>query len=260
LQLSSINRRHIAELLTEIEGSSGPVQANRCRASLSAYFNWLARRGLVEANPVQHTEKRREASRDRVLSDHELKLIWQATDDVRPFSAIVRVLMLTGLRRDEVGGLRWDEVTEAGITIPATRTKNGRPHHLPFNGGPVRAIVERQPRRGDYVFGNGRPFASWSVNKKLLDQRLAESGAASAGWTLHDLRRTFTTRLADLGIPPHTLEALLNHVSGVRGGVHSIYNRSSYTAEKGRALAIWAAHVSALVEGREQNVLAFPAA
>ena len=105
----------------------------------------------------------------------------------------------------------------------------------------------RQPGR-ELVFGGGAgPFQGWSNAKVALDKRLQAAGMA-APWRLHDLRRTVATRMADLGVQPHVVEAVLNHASGHKAGVAGVYNRSSYAAEKSAALTLWAIHVAALAE------------
>jgi integrase len=104
------------------------------------------------------------------------------------------------------------------------------------------------------VFGYGDgPFSGWSKAKAALDERLA--GKLKSHWVAHDLRRTVATRMADLGVQPHVIEAALNHVSGHKAGVAGIYNRSLYSAEKAAALALWAEHVTAVVEDRNSNVV-----
>jgi integrase len=144
------------------------------------------------------------------------------------------------------------------IELPGSRTKNKRVHQIPMSEA-VSRILAAQPRiEGcDLVFGYGedRPFSGWTAAKAKLDARIAESaGRPLPHWTAHDLRRTAATRMADLGVQPHVIEAVLNHVSGHRNGVAGIYNRATYAAEKAQALVLWASHVAALVEGRTSNV------
>ncbi len=259
MSLAAITRRDIAGALSSVATTSGTVAANRLRASLGAFFQWCMREGLTGANPVIGTERRIERPRERVLSDSEIQALWAATDDGHRFSAVVRLLLLTGQRAGEIGGLMWTEIGEDRITLPAARTKNKRPHVVPITE-PVRAILDAQPRRGDHVFGRrDRAFVSWSVSKEALDTRMRESGARIEHWTLHDLRRCCATRMADLGVQPHVIETLLNHVGGHKRGVAGIYNRSTYEREKRLALDMWGAHIEALVEGREPTVVALRA-
>jgi integrase len=253
LQFARIDRRLIAEQLSLIENVNGKAAANRARTCLSAFFAWAMREGLADNNPVIGTGRREEASRSRVLANAELRIIWSALGDDE-FSAIVRLLTLTGQRREEIGSLCWSEVDlEAGvIRLPAERVKNKREHTVPLSA-PARTIVEAQPRRDgrDYVFGRGAGgFSGWSRCKARLDRRIAQMvGHPLPAWILHDLRRSVVTGMAELSVHPHVIEAVINHVSGSKAGVAGIYNRSSYAREKAAALALWGEHVTAVVEG-----------
>ena len=192
-----------------------------------------------------------------MLTDHELVAIWDALGTTN-YGDIVRLLALTGQRRDEIGGLRWSEVNldKAVISLPSERTKNGKPHDIPLSAAAL-DILKNRPRLAgrEYVFGaNG--FAGWSNCKRELDARIAGKNAIPA-WRLHDLRRTLSTRMHDeLGIAPHIVEAVLNHVSGHKGGVAGVYNRAAYAKEKAIALARWAEHLMAIVSGRGSNIVA----
>ena len=260
LPIIAVTRRTIAEQLAKIQEAIGAVTRNRVRSSLSAYFTWLAREGYVDANPVAFTNKAEETARDRVLSDEELRIIWQALADDQ-FGAIVKILMLTGMRRDEAGGLRWDEIspTLPFITLPPERTKNGREHLIPLSK-PVLEIVRALPRRTtddgtlwETVFGNtaGRGFQNYSRAKAELDARIVEAGHKLAHWTLHDFRRTLSTALHDrFGVLPHVVETLLGHAGGHKAGVAGRYNRANYFEERRRALERWGAHIMGVVTGK----------
>jgi integrase len=233
----AVGRRSIAELLERVAAASGPVAANRLRAALSALWTWGLRTGLIEAdsNPVSFTIKQVEKPRERTLSDEELKAIWKATDGGADYSRIVRLCLLTGCRREEIGGLRWDEVNDDQLRIGTERMKGGVAHELPL----LPAIAETLPvRRGaPCVFGRcGNGFAGWSKSKTALDAKLAKTGYSLKRWTLHDLRRTFSTRLHDAGIEPIVVEALLAHK---QQGVAAVYNRASFREAKRTALAQW---------------------
>jgi integrase len=199
---------------------------------------------------VGNTKKRKEVTRDRVLSRDELKAIWAACGDDSG-GKVVKLLILTGQRTKEIGKLSWTEVGADQIVLPESRTKNGRTHVIPLSE-PVKIILGNTPRGArDYLFGRRAGFSRWSKYKLDLDER---SGVK--GWTFHDLRRTTATGMADLGIQPHVIEAVLNHVSGHKAGVAGIYNRSSYDREKREALAMWAEYITALIDGRAPTVVA----
>jgi integrase len=257
-EIRNLERRHVAAELGRIAVSSGPYGANRSRAALSSLFTWAIGEGLADTNPVVGTNKATdEISRDRVLSQDELRLVWQCAGS-GDYGAIVRLLILTGQRREEVGGMLWSEIDlDAGLwSIGAARTKNALPHDVPLSS-PAISILHEISRRGDrdYVFGSSQgPFQGWSNAKAVLDGRMTAAGKVQP-WRLHDIRRTVATRLGDQGVWPHIVEAILNHISGHKAGVAGTYNRAIYAAEKRQALDLWAAHVLALVEGTEANVV-----
>ena len=268
LPIGSITRQTIAVRLRKI-AESAPVAADMARSSLSAFFSWAMREGLTDVNPAIGLNRFADArARDRVLSDDELADVWHVLGDGE-YGAVVRLIILTGLRREEIGGLGWSEVDAANavLRLPADRTKNGRPHDVHLSDMAL-AVIEARPRRleRDFVFGmtGQRGFNSWGIEKRLLDQRIAEARRsanvkAMAPWRLHDLRRTVATRLGDLGVQPHIVEACLNHQSGAKRGVAGVYNKSPYERETKTAMALWADHVRSIVEKTDHKVLKFPA-
>jgi integrase len=237
LTLAEVDRRSIAVLLGQVETASGPFARNRTRSNLSAFFAWAIQEGLTETNPVQGTGTAEEGpSRDRVLTTDELRALWLAVEP--PFADVVKLLLLTGTRREEIGGLRWAEVdlTHKLIVLPPARTKNSRGHSLPLSNQAA-AIITARPRQGDFVFG-AKGFQDWHRLKAKLDARLG-----IAPWRLHDLRRTAATYMGELGIQPHHIESVLNHYSGHRSGVAGVYQRAKYTDEMRVALQRWADHL-----------------
>jgi integrase len=253
--LDQITRKDVAGCLTRITTRNGSVTAGRARAVLAAFYAWAIGAGLAESSPVTGTNKPADSpARARVLSDNELGAIWRACRD-SGYGHIVKLLTLTGCRREEVGAMCWSELDLNGTwTIPGSRAKNHREHTLPLppTALAILAEIERVPGR-DHLFGGAvdRGFQRWSASKRELDKR-----AGVTGWTVHDVRRTVATRMADIGIQPHIVEQVLNHQSGHKRGPAGVYNRSAYTAEVKSALLRWSEHVAALVEGRESNVVA----
>jgi integrase len=236
--VDSITLRDIADVLNQIDKTSGAATANRVRTTLSSCFSWAMREGLAPSNPVAYTNKRQEGARERVLSEDEVRCIWNATSD-NAYGTIVRLLILTGQRRSEIGEMRWSEVAldRCSLNLSGERTKNKRSHVVPLAPTAL-ALLDRWPRSGEMVF----KFAAWGYSKALLDER---SGVR--GWVLHDIRRTVATGMADIGIQPHIIEAVLNHVSGHKGGIAGIYNRAQYASEKAQALARWDEHLRGVV-------------
>lgn len=253
----------VADRLKEIEDESGPVARNRARSTLSAMFAWAIGERFskhLRVNPVDGTIKADEGKpRDKVLTDAELVKIWKAAPD-NNYGRIVKLLMLTGQRRDEIGSLRWPEIKTADklIALPAERTKNSRPHDVPLSDLAMDVLATTHKIIGrDLVFGEGEGgYSGWSRSKNSID-----AVAKVKGWRLHDLRRTAATRMADLGVQPHIIEAALNHVSGHKAGVAGIYNRSTYAAEKRAALDLWANHLRVIIAKSEgANVIELPKA
>ena len=247
--LQTVDRQLVASLLLTLTDKRGPGASNRTRASLSSFFGWAGKEGLLDANPATFTHKAIEGgARKRVLSDDELKRIWNALED-DAYGAITRLLILTGARRDEIGALAWSEVDleAALIRLPGDRTKSRQEHLIPLSA-PARDILAAWPKSGDLVFSaTGAGFANWAKHKAKLDARIS---LPLAPWVLHDFRRSFSTSLHErFQVPPHVVEALLGHVSGHKSGVGGVYNRAAYLAERTRALQRWAAHISAVVSG-----------
>jgi integrase len=186
------------------------------------------------------------------LSDAEVKAFWQACATVgEPVAQCLKLLVLTGCRRAEIGNLRRSEINDKDgtITIPGSRTKNRKSFVLPLP--PLaRDILRSVKTDGDKVFTNGRGLA-WSRIKAQLDDTLK----FSTPWVLHDLRRTFSTGLNKIGIEPHVVEACLNHQSGHKAGVAGVYNQYAYLPEKTAALDRWSVHIGGLIEGRTAKVV-----
>jgi integrase len=277
LPLADIARRDVAGVLTATAARLSGASANRVRTSLSSFFSWSIREGLLDANPATWTERRQEVARNRLLTDDEVREIWTALRD-DAYGDIMRLLILCGARREEIGGLRWSEVNvdHGLISLAPERTKNHRAHEILLSP-PALAVLKSRSRLAwpdgspcDFVFARGaRGFADWAGSKADLDARIvAARRAAAAGadvaeiqampaWTPHDFRRLISTTMHDrLGVAPHIVEAILGHV-GHQAGTAGRYNLALYRAEKARALALWGAHVEAIVTGTEHRVVAF---
>src|SRR5262249_356640 len=254
MPIDRITRRDIAARLLVIARENGAVTAKSARSTISELYGWAIGQGLIEHNPTIGTNRpKTPPPRDRVLDDAEIAAVWSAAGD-DDFGRIVKLLILTGQRRTEVGGMAWSEIDRDRCTwtIPSTRTKNARMHTLPL---PALAldIITSTPRivGRDYLFGpRAAGFTSWNRPKQMLDARL---GDQVGPWRLHDLRRSAATRMCDLGVAPHVVEELLNHHSGHRGGVAGVYNRSRYEREVKAAVALWDSHIRAI--GGERNVV-----
>lgn len=244
--VGSITKRDIIELLDATVDRGSPVMANRLLAYTARMFGWCVERGIIDHSPTGGVKTpSRETNRDRVLSDDELIAVWKAAGGIGwPFGTLVQLLALTAQRREEVAGMSWEEIAldRALWTIPKERAKNGLAHEVPLSG-PALAILAAIPRTGPLLFSTtGRTAVSgFSRAKGRLDRC---SGVSD--WTVHDLRRTATTGMAQLGIPPHVADKILNHKSGSIRGVAAVYNRHGYLDERREALEAWGRRVMSL--------------
>jgi integrase len=270
--IQSITKRDCIDLLDAIVDRGSPVSANRTRAHLNTLLNWAVGRDIIERNPLDGVRPPApEKTRERVLTDDEIRLVWGATGKMEyPFGPIIRLLLLTGARLREVAEMTRTELSESGTvwTLPASRSKNGDEHVVPLSSE-ASAIIKALPRIG----GSGLLFTTTGATpvsgftrasdrlRKLVaeaankDRQAVEELVVIPAFTLHDLRRTAATGMAGLRFPPHVVEAVLNHRSGTRRGVASVYNRHDHLEEKREALTAWARHVIQLVEGKPSNVV-----
>jgi integrase len=262
--VDAITRQTVIGVIDDIASRQGDVAADRARTALSGLYGWLIERGYCTVSPTLNIGHRAEnRSRDRVLTEPELVEVWRACRD-EDYGHIVKLLILTGQRRQEIGDLAWSEIDLAGaqIEIPAKRTKNHRPHLVPLSNEAQAILDGVEQREGrELVFGRGEGgFSGWSKAKAELDERLAAARKTAgikkrmAPWRLHDLRRSFVTHINERKFaPPHVVEALVNHVSGHLAGVAGVYNKALYLDERRHALWLWGRHVAALVEGKTRR-------
>ena len=249
--IADIHRRDVIDLLDYILDHHRPHAANKALKEIRKLFNWAVERELVEASPAVHVNlPTKEHHRDRVLTEDEIVAVWQACAHLGfPFGALIRMLLVTGQRRNEVAHMRWSDLDleNRAWTVPREVTKSDRAHQMPLSTLAVE-VLESLPRfNGHYVFSTTsgeKPVSGFSRAKRRVD---ALSGANN--WRLHDLRRTAASGMAKLGTPINVLSKVLNHVSAAgQGGVTAIYNRYGYEAEKRQALEAWSRHLSDLVK------------
>lgn len=267
----TITKRDVIELLDAITDSGRATTANRIRAYLSKFFNWCASRDVIDVPPTLTVKAPvKERTRERVLSDDEIRWFWLACDAAGfPWGAFGKLLLLTGQRLSEVAEMTDAEIRGDLWQLASGRTKNGRAHDVPLSAAAraVLASVERvadEDGRVRFVFSTtgASSVSGFSRGRAGLHKTMQEIAAKERGepveiphWTFHDLRRTCATGLARLGIPVRVTEAVLNHVSGTGGGIVAVYQRHDYAEEKRRALDGWAGFVAELVEGRGGNVV-----
>ncbi|RYG98218.1 MAG: site-specific integrase [Alphaproteobacteria bacterium] len=249
--VNAIERADIVRAVDVVQARGFAIGANRTLANFKTFFRWCVERGLIDRSPAEVVRAPSlEISRDRVLSDDEIKAIWKATLSYSgPYGRIVRLLLLTAQRREEVAGLRWAEVDFKNCvwTLRASRTKSARLHVVPLSEQALFGICSVS-HAGPMLFasqadpGGDRPFSGWNRAKLRLDK---DSGVAD--WRLHDLRRTAATGMARLGVSPPVIERVLNHATSSAGPLAAVYQRYDYAKEKRDALISWAAEVMKLV-------------
>jgi integrase len=231
-------------------------------AALSGVFRYLKQERKIAANPcIGAVTVAPFKVRDRVLDNYEIRWFWAACEkEGWPFGPVFKLLLLTGQRLNEIAGMRRAELTDDALNLPPARTKNKKPHVVPL----VEAAKALIPAEGDWVFSTTGQSAisGWSTAKARLDAAMLAIARKEKGkdfiipdWVLHDLRRTAATHMGELGIAPHVIEAVLNHISGSKAGIAGTYNRSHMLPERRAALERWASHVLALVAGNTANVI-----
>jgi integrase len=244
----SVARRDVIALIEGVaegdkETPARPILANRVLATLSRFFSWLCERDQITASPCTGVKRpTAETTRERTLSEDEIKRLWLACDGLDGrMAACVRLMLLLGQRRNEIYHMPWAEIENGVWVLPPARTKNGRRHEVPLPSQAL-AIIEGLPRVGDYVL---RPLGNLSPTKIAIDAAMKPA----TRWTYHDLRRTCASGMSRLGVPVEVIERCLNHASGSFRGIVGTYQRDPLTAAKRNALQKWTDHVDAVVHG-----------
>jgi integrase len=239
-QISEITRGEIKELL-RVKARTAPIMANRIKALVSKIFTWALKEEIIEASPALSldppggSEKDRE--RTRTLSADEIRLVWNSFDKLGyPWGPLFKMLIITGQRCGEVGGMKWSEITDDGWHVPNERAKSGRGHLIPLSSL-AREILDEVPEIGELVFRTR--LGSWSWAKERVDAKIPH-------WRLHDLRRTFATQLRSLGVDRVVVSKLLNHAEA---GVTKIYDRYAADPEKAAAMEGWANRLREILSG-----------
>jgi integrase len=265
-------------MLQKVATESGPDAADSALTVCRTFFNWTvaAPRHLLPANPtngIKRVARKAEdaATDDRILTDSEIRWLWLACGKIAPqFGNIVKLLLLTGARRNEVAHMTESELdTEASLwTLPAVRSKNGKAHRIHLTTEALDALkaTPRVDNEGGFVFStNGRsPVSGFSKFTAGLRDEMAKLAEQERGepvkvqpWHLHSLRKTFASGLARLGVSLQVAERCLNHSSGTLGGLVAVYNRHSYDEEQRAAWDAWSRHVASIVTGKATNIVPF---
>jgi integrase len=287
-QIGSITRGDVNRVIDGIAARGAEIQGNRALSYVRAFFNWTVERGRLAASPVTGMKPpTKEQPRDRALSDDEIRWLWEACNVVGwPFGPLVKLLLLTAQRRDEVAGMERPEfdLAKQNWTIPREKAKNNRAHEVQLSDAAIE-VLKAIPRVGEglvFTMTGTTPVSGFSRLKLRIDAEMVKARRRSLGlpeddkqyrkavglpdakplpvevpdWTLHDLRRTAATGMARLNIPPHVVDKCLNHVSGTIRGVAAVYNRFEYLDERRDALEAWGRYVTNLLSPTPANVVA----
>lgn len=256
--IDEVKKDDILKILDNIVDRNAGIMANRTLAAMRRFFNWCVQRNLIEHSPAYMVAApTRNRTRDRVLTDLEIKEIWNACQNFSyPFGPIVQFLIMTGQRRGEAASMKWNDCDENKKLwiLPREMTKSDRSHEVPLSELSMK-ILQKAPYLGDYVFTNSGnyPFSNFSRDKRELDLILKKARkeneilAAFPNWTIHDLRRTCASGMARLGVAPYIIEKILNHSTGVISGVAAVYNRYEYADEMRKALNLWNTHIEKII-------------
>jgi integrase len=247
--IRDIQPAHVNKVIDRLMDNGTPSEANHALGVIKTLFRWCVDRDMLQVSPCLKVRKpAKHVSRSRVLTDYELVRVWRSFEaEGYPFGYMGKLLVLTGQRRGEVTEMRWSQIDDKRKTwtIPASLAKNNREHVLPLSDAAM-AILRSVPRLSDErVFparNNDANAISGFTRAKQRFDKLSEV----TDWTIHDIRRTVATGLAQLGVAPHVIERVLNHVSGTFAGVAGVYNRFQYQDEMRAALELWARHVRGL--------------
>ena len=227
--------------ITEIVDTLPPITANNAFGRIRTFFRWAKARRYVEHSPCEGLPlPNKPRSRDRVLTPDEIKKVWHAAHGT--FGTIVKLCLLTGQRRGEIAAIRPEWINSELITFPKEYVKNQTEHTIPLCASANNLLKEHNERTSTCAFlfsASNLPYNTWSKPKKELDEK-----SGTAGWTIHDLRRTVSTNLGEMQTPPHVIDRLLNHSTG---SLHKRYNRYQYLSEVREALEAWEARLLAIV-------------
>jgi integrase len=274
--IATVTRRDIHAMLNAIADRGAEVQANRVLARLRTFFNWAVDKEYIPASPAARMKPpTRERPRDRTLGEDEIRWFWQATGKLGwPFGPLLRLLLVTAQRRDEVAAMAWSELDlERRVwSIPREKAKNDRAHDVALSELALEVIAELPKTDQRLVFTtNGKhPVSGFSRGKARLDFLVGKLRRQELGlpkdegdfdpWILHDLRRTAATGMAGLGVAPHVVDRILNHASGTIWGVAAVYNRHGYESERAAALEVWGDYLTRLIRAAvAKNVVQYVA-
>jgi integrase len=280
--VTEVTRLDISTAIRAIVARGAPAQARNSLGWVASFYSWAIGTGLygIEASPTSGIKPSKligaKISRDRVLSDDELRVVWQASDRLGyPYGQLIRLLILTGQRRDEVARMSWTEVdfSTSLWTVPAERMKGDRAHEVPLSADAVSLLKAlprpaKKDRNGEYLFSTtdgAKPVNGFSKAKVRIDREIAKIHAEAHGgednklteqdalpeWVFHDLRRTMRTHLSALPVQDIVRELVIAHA---KPGLHKVYDQHAYLDEKRRCFELWEARLRTIIASAKADV------
>lgn len=233
------------EAARKIASIHAPSERDHALVALRIFFRWAMSRGYLESDPTAGLKKAKASAHARLLTDAEIRLIWQNTEEPTHFNCIVRLLICTGARRNEIASLRAEYIKDHTCILPASLTKNGREHVFPLSSLAVSILPKQNtgllfPARGN----SSTSFSGWSKSKKALDSRLWQTVGK---WNLHLLRHYFASTMARLSVKQEVTERLLNHRSGIISGIAAVYQHHDFWDDMVHATSLYDEHIRAII-------------
>ncbi len=265
-KVQTVTRRDVIDLLDGIVDSDRGVTANRVLAHIRGFLNWCRERDIIQVCPTDKMKAPvNEVSRERVLTDQEVRWLWRACEKVgEPWGDMGKLLLLTGQRLNEVAQMTQAEVSGAIWRMDSSRTKNSRAHDVPLSAAALAVVQGRVAGKKGHLFTTTGTTPVSGFNKgrdhlaKAMEAVANEGGDGAVTipqWGFHDLRRTAATGMERLGVAVQVTEAALNHVSGSKAGIVGVYQRHNFADEKRAALEAWGQFVLSLVGEQPDNVV-----
>ncbi len=268
MKTKNVTRRHLIDILDKIVDRGAPINANRTLSALKRFFGFCVERGIIDDNPALQISKKSvggsEKPKKRFLNESEIKKFWEAVDTA-PFSRqvqlVLKILMLTGQRVGELCNAEWNEIDfKTGLwLIPEEKSKNGDANQVPLTHEAQLCFSELSVLAGSSRFvcqspqakNQEKPILPTTVNRAV---KRHQKHFDIDKWTPHDLRRTISTQLNELGALPHVVEKILNHKMQ---GVMAVYNKAEYLDEKKEALLLWSEKIKQIMNSDDNKIITF---
>jgi integrase len=260
-EIDTLERKHIVERIDALEAEGKPGAAMDLRKHARSLLEWAVTKGLAQYNVLaglrrpraSRAERIEDQRKGRALLDDEIKKLWIAAETLGAFGGLLRLAMLTAMRRGELSQLRWSDIHDDRIVIAAERAKTGARHEIPLTTA-MRAVLSAQPRTTSPLVFPGRGNARMAGWSKLLPRAQRESGV---DFMLHDLRRGCRTTMSRCGVPEDVAELAIGHV---RRGLIAVYNKDQAWNARADAFERVSDHIATVVAKSDAgSVISLPA-